>query len=175
MKKIFLLNLIMIIGLLHADEPQIVKSVDLERYTGLWFEIARLPNRFQKQCAAGTTARYDLMENGRIHVTNRCYKEDGSQDNITGLAKVVDWKTHAKLEVSFVRFLGRNWFWGDYWIIGLDEEYRWAVVGHPERKYGWILSRTPEIPDALRQEINDLLKRKGYDPDLFEDTRPFMQ
>ncbi|NQT25000.1 lipocalin family protein [candidate division KSB1 bacterium] len=156
-----------------ATEPQVVESVDLDRYTGLWFEIARIPNRFQKQCTAGTTARYTLMEDGPIRVVNSCYKEDGSKDRVTGLAKVVDVESNAKLQVSFLRFLGKQWFWGDYWIIGLDEEYKWAVIGHPERKYGWILSRTPEISDSLRQNINGLLNQQGYNPDLFENTLPF--
>lgn len=159
---------------LFSAEPQVVDSVDLNRYSGLWFEISRMPNRFQSQCAKGTTARYTLMDNGQIRVVNRCYKEDGTQDSITGVARVVDDETNARLEVSFVRFLGHNWFWGDYWIIGLDEEYQWAAVGHPERKYGWILSRTPEISDSLRQNINRLLDQQGYDPDLFEDTPPFL-
>lgn len=158
---------------LHAAEPQTVAFVDLERYTGLWFEIARIPNRFQKQCAAGTTARYALLENEQIRVVNSCYKEDGSKDGVTGLARVVDPESNAKLQVSFVRFLGRQWFWGDYWIIGLDADYAWAVVGHPQRKYGWILSRAPEISDSLRQDINQLLDQQGYNPELFQDTLPF--
>ena len=169
---IFLL-LIWINNPLHATEPQVVESVDLGRYTGLWFEIARLPNRFQKQCTAGTTARYTLMEDGQIRVVNSCYKADGSKGSVTGLAKVVDAESNAKLQVSLLRFLGKQWFWGDYWIIGLDDDYKWAVVGHPERKYGWILSRTPEISDSLRQNINSLLDQQGYNPDLFEDTLPF--
>ena len=87
-----------------------------------------------------------------------------------GVARVVDSQTKAKLQVSFVRILGRNRFWGDYWIIGLDENYKWAVVGHPKRKYGWILSRTPEIELGLRSRIDELLKEKGYDPDDFINT-----
>lgn len=170
-----LLLMICCMASLHASkpQPQVVDDVDLDRYAGLWFEIARIPNRFQSQCAKGTTARYALMDNGQIRVVNRCYKEDGSQDSVTGVARVVDEKTNARLEVSFVRFLGRNWFWGDYWIIGLDENYKWAVVGHPERKYGWILSRSPEIPDALRQRIDALLEKQGYDPAAFVDTPAF--
>ena len=174
MHRIFIFLLLIVIkNPLLATEPQVVDSVDLKRYTGLWFEIARMPNRFQKQCAKGTTARYTLLKNEQIQVTNSCYKADGLKDSVTGLAKVVDKKSRAKLKVSFVRFLGKQWFWGDYWIIGLDEEYNWAVVGHPKRKYGWILSRTPVISDSLRQDIDDLLDQQGYDPELFLDTLPF--
>ena len=153
-----------------ADPPTTVPYVDLNRYIGLWYEIAKIPNSFQKQCAAGTTAEYSLREDGRISVINKCYKSDGSLDEAGGVARVRDNQSNAKLQVSFVRILGRNRFWGDYWIIGLDEDYRWAVVGHPKRRYGWILSRTPELTPELRQQINSLLERQGYNPEEFVDT-----
>jgi apolipoprotein D and lipocalin family protein len=153
-----------------SDPPETVAAVDLNKYIGLWYEIARMPNSFQKQCAAGTTAEYRALENGRIQVINKCYKSDGSLDEAQGVARVVDTQTKAKLQVSFVRILGKNRFWGDYWIIGLDENYRWAVVGHPKRKYGWILNRTPEMDLDLRSRIDELLKEKGYDPKDFINT-----
>ena len=84
------------------------------------------------------------------------------------MAKVVDKKTNSKLEVSFVSFLGIRPFWGDYWIIGLDENYQWAIVGTPSRKYGWVLSRTPSLPDETMQKIFDILKSQNYDPESFE-------
>ncbi len=147
-----------------------VKSVDLERYAGLWYEIAKIPNRFQRQCVANTTAEYRLLDNGKVEVVNRCRKDDGEQDKIKGVARVVDKKTNAKLEVSFVRFLGRNWFWGDYWIIGLDENYQWAIVGNPNRKYGWILARTPGLDPKVLEKCNTILRDKGYDPADFVPT-----
>ena len=153
-----------------SDQPGTVPAVDLNKYIGLWYEIARMPNSFQKQCASGTTAEYRLLDNGRIEVINKCYKSDGSLDEARGVARVVDSQTKAKLQVSFVRFLGKNWFWGDYWIIGLGDNYEWAVVGHPKRKYGWILSRTSEIELDLRSRIDDLLKDKGYNPENFVNT-----
>ncbi|MGD2294728.1 MAG: lipocalin family protein [Candidatus Aminicenantes bacterium] len=153
-----------------SDPPKTVPFVDLNSYIGLWYEIAKIPNSFQKQCAAGTTAEYSLRDDGRIEVINKCFKSDGSLDEARGVARVVDTQTNAKLQVSFVRFLGRNRFWGDYWIIGLDTNYEWAVVGHPKRKYGWILSRTPVIGQEVRQKINALLESQGYDPKAFEDT-----
>ena len=91
-------------------------------------------------------------------------------DNVRGIARVVDTRSNAKLEVSFVRFLGRNWFWGDYWIIGLDSEYRWAIVGTPSRKYGWILCRAPEMEAETRRQVNEILTRQGYQVDVFVDT-----
>ena len=88
-----------------------------------------------------------------------------------GLAKVVDEKTNSKLEVSFVSIFGFHLFWGDYWIIGLDKNYEYAVVGHPERKYGWILSRTPKLSEEKLNEAFDILKETGYDSAKFEMSR----
>jgi len=145
-----------------------VNQVDLNKYTGLWYEIAKIPNSFQDQCAYGTTAEYKIDEDGDIIVTNSCYDEEGKLDVAKGLAKIVDKNTKAKLGVSFVSFFGIRPFWGDYWIIGLDEDYQWAVVGTPSRKYGWILSRTPSLPDSTMNFIFDLLKSQHYNPADFE-------
>ncbi|HMB71469.1 MAG TPA: lipocalin family protein [bacterium] len=150
------------------DRPVIaVDSVDLERYAGLWYEIAKVPNRFQDQCVSGTTARYALREDGRIDVLNRCVEEDGGLDEAEGVAKVVD-SSGAKLKVSFVSFLGWRPFWGDYWVIGLDDEYRWAIVGTPDRNYGWVLARTPSLPPEALDGILTVLERNGYRRDAFE-------
>lgn len=145
-----------------------VEQVDLNKYVGLWYEIAKIPNSFQDQCAYGTTAEYELLKDGSIKVINKCYDENGEPDIADGVANVVDKKTNSKLEVSFVSFLGIRPFWGDYWIIGLDENYQWAVVGTPNRKYGWVLSRTPSLPDEIMQEIFSVLKEQNYNPDSFE-------
>jgi len=145
-----------------------VKQVDLKKYTGLWYEIAKIPNSFQDQCAYGTTAEYKIDEDGDVIVTNKCYDEEGKLDVAEGLAKVVDKKTNAKLEVSFVSFLGIRPFWGDYWIIGLDKNYQWAAIGTPSRKYGWILSRTPTLSDPTMESIFEILKSQHYNPDSFE-------
>jgi apolipoprotein D and lipocalin family protein len=145
-----------------------VKQVDLNKYVGLWYEIAKIPNSFQDQCAYGTTAEYKLQKDGSIQVINKCYDENGEADIADGVANIVDKKTNAKLEVSFFSILGIRPFWGDYWIIGLDENYQWAVVGTPGRKYGWILSRTPSLPDETLQKIFSILKEQNYNPDSFE-------
>lgn len=130
--------------------PATVAAVDLQHYVGRWYEIAKIPNRFQKQCASGTTAEYTLAADGSIEVLNRCAREDGRIDEAKGIAKVEDRVSNSKLKVSFVRFLGVQLFWGDYWILGLGSDYEYALVGSPDRKYGWILSRTPRMsPDAL--------------------------
>ncbi len=154
----------------HINEPATVDSVNLNKYVGLWYEIAKIPNSFQSKCDHNTTAEYKLRDDGKIDVINRCIEKDGSVNEAKGTAKVVDSKTNAKLEVSFVRILGINLFWGDYWIIGLDKNYRYAVVGTPTRKYGWILSRTPELPKGDIENIYKLLLQQGYDPKDFEFT-----
>jgi apolipoprotein D and lipocalin family protein len=147
-----------------------VKSVDMERYVGLWYEIERIPNRFQSNCIGETTASYSLREDGRIDVSNRCHARNGKIIEANGIAKVVDKRSNAKLKVSFVRFLGFNLFWGDYWIIGLGEDYEYAVVGTPSRKYGWILSREPSLPGAVLDRIQHALRQQGYRSGDFEKT-----
>ncbi len=151
-------------------EVQTVSHVDLSKYVGKWYEIAKIPNSFQKQCKSGTTAFYKLRDDGNIDVINSCYDEDGELDKSEGLAKVVDTVSNAKLEVSFVSILGIHLFWGDYWIIGLDKDYQYAVVGTPNRKYGWILSRTPKLSEDTLKEIFGILKDQGYNPKDFEFT-----
>lgn len=173
--KTFLTGFLMLLLSLNIisqdkDLPQLVtvKQVELKKYVGLWYEIAKIPNSFQDQCAYGTTAEYKIDEDGDIIVINSCYEKDGSPDVADGLAKVVDKKTNSKLEVSFVSFFGIRPFWGDYWIIGLDKNYQWAVIGTPSRKYGWILSRTPSLPDDTMKIIFSLLKSQNYNPADFE-------
>jgi apolipoprotein D and lipocalin family protein len=152
------------------NELQVVNKVDLKKYVGMWYEIAKIPNRFQKDCKRNTTAIYTIREDGKITVVNSCMEADGSTKIAEGVAKVADDKTNAKLEVSFVKFLGINLFWGDYWIIGLGDNYDYALVGTPDRKYGWILSRTSKLPLEKITQISELLKIKGYDFNKFEFT-----
>ena len=156
----------------RPGEPVPVAQVDLSRYAGLWYEVAKIPNRFQKKCARGTTATYALREDGRIDVLNRCVKADGSEDLARGVARVVDTQSNARLEVSFVSFLGIRPFWGDYWVIGLGDEYEFAVVGTPDRKYGWVLARTPEPGPEIIQKARRILIAQGYNPDDFQISPP---
>jgi len=137
---------------------QVVPHVDLKRYVGTWHEIARYPHRFQEGCAE-SSATYTLLENGKIGVLNQCRKgPDQKLSSAKGKAWVVDKETNAKLKVSFV------WpFSGDYWIIDLGENYEYAVVGHPSRKYLWILSRTPQMDEVLYQRILEKLQKQSYD------------
>ena len=138
-----------------------VDSVDLQRYTGEWYEISRYPNRFQKDCPA-SKATYTTLPNGKINVLNECYDLEYNKviRSVEGTAKVVDQRSFAKLKVTFF------WpFYGDYWIIDLGKDYEYAVVGNPQRNYLWILSRSPEISAGTYSHILENIKKNGYDPE----------
>ncbi len=143
-----------------------VPSVDLKRYSGKWFEIARYENKFQKQCVGNTTATYAIKTDGKVEVINECLKKNGEIERARGEARIVDKKTNAKLEVRFapaaLSFLTA--VWGDYWILELDDNYQYTVIGDPKRKYFWILSRTPELSDATYQNILRRAEKLGFDP-----------
>ncbi len=154
----------------EQKEPKPVDNVSLDKYTGLWYEIAKIPNRFQRKCVWGTTARYSIRKDGRIDVINRCVDKNGKVLEAKGIAKVVDTVSNAKLKVSFVKIFGISLFWGDYWIIGLHENYEYAIVGAPGRKYGWILSRQKELSQEALNLAFTILREQGYDPEEFEMT-----
>jgi apolipoprotein D and lipocalin family protein len=141
-----------------------VDMVELGRYTGRWYEIARYPNSFEVDCV-GVTADYALREDGRISVLNTCIEGslDGDARTIQGVARVVDSSTNAKLAVSFF-----GPFEGDYWILELGEEYEYAVVGDPSRNFLWILSRDPVLDEGLYEDILSRLPEMDYDPNRLE-------
>jgi apolipoprotein D and lipocalin family protein len=166
----FLLTVVAVTVLGQNKPVSTVAKVDLSRYVGLWHEIAKIPNSFQRKCTCNTTASYMMRDDGRIEVVNRCEKSDGTWSQAKGVARVVDELSNAKLQVSFVNLVGYYLFWGDYWIIGLDEHYQYAVIGHPNRKYGWILSRKTELTDVEKKSVLQILTDQGYNPDRFEWT-----
>lgn len=138
-----------------------VAYVDIDRYLGRWYEIARFPNAFEEGCE-GVTADYSRRDDGLIRVVNTCREgaADGPARSSEGRARIVDETTNAKLKVSFF-----GPFWGDYWIIGLADDYSLALIGEPAGKYLWILARDPQISDAVRdQAVNDLAAM-GYETD----------
>jgi len=147
-------------------ELPVVDSVNLQQYAGKWYEIARYPNFFEQNCV-GVTAEYTLLDDGQVEVVNTCRKDslDGELDVITGTARVADPESNAKLRV---RFFGP--FEGDYWIIELDDQYQYAVVGEPSRSFLWILSRTPQLDQTIIDGIFERLPELGYDPDRLEFT-----
>ncbi len=138
---------------------QTVQQVDLNRYMGTWYEIASFPQRFQKGCVA-SMATYSLRKDGKVTVLNQCRNRalDGKLRTAKGTAWVVDKHTNAKLKVRF--------FWpfsGDYWIIDLGPDYEYAVVGHPDRTYLWILCRKPQMDSDTYEGILQRLKAQHYD------------
>ena len=141
-----------------AAEVTSVQTLDITRYAGEWHEIARLPMFFQRKCTAAITAQYTLRDDGMVGVRNQCRTEDGEIDEVEGIARR-DPAHPGRLEVRFAP----DWLswlpltWADYWVIAVDPDYQWAMVGEPGREYLWILARTPRLaPDRL-----EALKRQA--------------
>lgn len=157
---------------LTAAEPplRVVPEVDFGRYAGRWYEIARLPNRFEKNCASDVTADYTPREDGRITVTNRCRDAGGRMKDVTGVARRVDGQPPSVLKVRFApAFL--TWIpqvWGDYQIIALASDYSYALVGTPDRKYLWILARTPRLDQRVYGMLLDDARSQGFDVSKME-------
>ena len=156
----FLIILIFITTTITKSQTlQTVSNVDINRYSGKWHEIASYPQWFQKGCHC-TTAEYTISKKGYVIVENRCNRDsvNGKQSYIKGKAFVMKNSGNAKLKVQF--------FWpfkGKYWIIDLADDYSYSVVSHPNKKYLWILSRTPKMDDVVYQQILSRLKEKGFD------------
>ncbi len=143
----------------RSQALEVVPSVDLSRYAGKWYEIARLPNRFQNKCAGEVTANYSQLEGGQLIVVNECRQKDGRITRAEGKARLADKSgPNSKLEVRFAP-AWLAWLpmvWGDYWIINLAPDYSYSVVGTPDRKYLWILSRKPQMELAARYGITEI-------------------
>ena len=161
----------MLISLLFsgcASRPPLatVPSVDLSRYSGKWYEIAKYPNFFQRGCAGNTTAEYSANPDGSIRVVNKSIGKNGKPMQVTGKAAVVPGSQNAKLKVSFGGPIS-----GAYWVIALDEKnYSWAVVGHPSRQFLWILAREKMVPADTYRQILKLVAERGYDTSRLETT-----
>lgn len=153
--------------------PEVVASVDFERYAGTWYEIARLPNRFQKRCAGDVTATYTLREGGGLKVLNQCREKDGELKKAEGRARLADRDgLSSKLKVRFAPSW-LSWLpfvWGDYWVLELAPDYSRAVVGSPDRDYLWILAREPRLDDAVYDDLVRRAAAKGYDVSRLERT-----
>ncbi len=151
----------------NPGELPVVPGVDLKRYQGRWFEIARLPNSFQRKCESDVTATYTLQPGGRIKVVNTCKKNDGDIIKSVASARLQEKDgSSAKLKVTF--------FWpfsGDYWIVDLDPGYQWAVVATPNRKYLWILSRIPNMSTSVYDKLLERVKELGFNAGALERSR----
>ena len=149
----------------QAKPLHVADKVELDKYLGVWYEIARKPMSFQNQCDSNVTATYTFNENGNVLVDNRCTMKDGQQSHAIGEAFVQNAPFNTKLKVSClpeaIRWLpaGR----GDYWISKIDENYQTVLVGEPSRKYMWVLSRDPHPDPRVVNEYLDYAKSVGYD------------
>lgn len=144
----------------------VVSSVDLNRYVGKWYEIARLPEPHQEECVSDVTATYTLVDDQTLKVVNECRRNNGQLESVEGFAqRASEAEPAAKLKVRFAP----NWLWwlplvwGDYWIIDLAPDYSYAMVGTPDRKYLWLLSRTTNIDEGLYQQLVSRAEQKGFD------------
>lgn len=150
-----------------------IPSLDVARYMGTWYEIARYPNWFQKKCIGGVTADYSLMSDGRVKVINRCRIAGGDVSEAIGVARQVGPSTSPKLEVRFapawLSFL--PFVWGDYWVIELDDNYQLVAVSEPKREYLWILSRTPKVDPVSYNALLIKLRQKEFDLHKLEVTQ----
>jgi len=151
-----------------------VPSVDVARYMGTWHEVAKYPNWFQKKCVSSTQATYSLQANGQVQVLNRCKTDKGEWSEALGAARQIGGPTSARLQVRFAP----EWLsfipllWGDDWFIELDPQYQWVVVSEPKREYLWILSRTPQLPEATLQQLRNQLAATGFDLKRLELSPP---
>lgn len=172
--------LVLLASVLVRDEKKegaplrLAPSVDLSRYAGVWYEIARLPNRFEDKCAGDVTAEYTPLGKGRLKVVNRCLKGDGRLSEATGVAKLAGGRGDtSRLKVrfapSFLSFL--PFVWGDYQIIELAPDYSHALVGEPGRKYLWVLSRTPRMDEGTYRRLTEAAGSQGFDVSRLVRTR----
>ena len=142
-----------------------IESLDVPRYMGTWYEIAKFPNVFQKKCVSGTRAEYKLLADGMVQVVNRCKVRSGEFEEVIGTARQVGAATSPKLKVRFAP----AWLsfiplvWGDYWIIDLDPKMQLVAVSEPQREYLWVLSRTAKVDPAAYESLLGRLAQKGFD------------
>jgi len=156
-----------------TTEPlQTIAALDVPRYMGTWYEIAKYPNWFQKKCVGDTSADYSLQPDGRVQVINRCREASGELSEAVGMARQIGAADSPKLEVRFapawLSFLPM--VWGDYWVIDLDPDYRLVAVSEPSREYLWVLSRTPAVDAQAYEALLARLAARGFDPGKLERT-----
>ena len=163
--------LILMTSIGKAQTLETVPLVDLNKYAGKWYEIAAYPQRFQKNCHC-TIAEYTVTGKDYLIVENRCNKDSvkGKLSSVKGKAFVEENSGNAKLKVQF--------FWpfrGKYWIIDLADDYSFAVISHPNKKYLWILSRTPKMKEDIYRQIINRIKNKGFDLSKIQVTEQILQ
>ena len=152
----------------NAAVPQPTKAVDLNRYAGLWYEIGRYENGFERDCE-GVTARYTVREDGIVEILNTCRQDSvtGPSKSSSGKAKVVEGSENAKLKVSFFG----PFYVGDYWVLDRADDYSWSIVGEPSGRYLWLLTRRARPSDETREAIMNRARDLGYDLSLLRTTQ----
>ncbi|MBK5938813.1 lipocalin family protein [Halochromatium roseum] len=155
----------------HLTAPSTVQHLDLKRYMGRWYEIARLPYFTERRCTKDVQADYLLGDDGMVYVTNRCTHADGGIGTAKGIARVVDRSSNSRFEISFRMLYGVHVLWDHYWVIGLGDDYEYALVGQPSRRRGWVLARDPQPAEELVQQWLDEFSEKGFPAQAFERTR----
>ena len=140
----------------------VVASVDVARYLGTWHQVAWIPNSFQGDCVSNTQATYTL-DGKDLRVQNQCKDVNGKTTEAIGIAKIVGGSNNAKLRVSFFRP-----FYGNYWVLALDPDYKWVLVGEPKRTFGWVLARESKLDAATLNQILDRAVALGYDRATFK-------
>lgn len=149
-----------------------IATLDVPRYMGTWYEVAKFPNRFQAKCVANTRARYLAQTDGSVQVLNSCVTADGSTIDALGRAIQVGATTSPKLQVRFAP-AWLSWLpqvWGDYWVIDLDADYQLAAVSDSKREYLWVLSRTPQLNDKAYGALIERLKAQHFEVQKLERT-----
>lgn len=142
-----------------------IPTLDVQRYLGTWYEIAKYPNWFQKKCVGNTKAVYSARADGTLKVLNSCKTAEGDVSEAEGTARQIGAKDSPKLEVRFapawLSFIPM--VWGDYWVIDLDSQYQVAVVSDPRREYLWVLSRTPQLDKKVYEEVLQRIQNQQFD------------
>eukprot|EP00252_Welwitschia_mirabilis_P019534 TRINITY_DN453_c0_g1_i1.p1 TRINITY_DN453_c0_g1~~TRINITY_DN453_c0_g1_i1.p1 ORF type:complete len:191 (+),score=15.77 TRINITY_DN453_c0_g1_i1:141-713(+) len=157
----------------EEKEMEVVKGLELQRYMGKWYEIASMPSRFQPKNGSNTTATYSLNNDNTVHVVNETFS-DGKKASIEGTAYKIDANSDdAKFKVKFMvpPFLPIIPVYGNYWVLRLDPDYRWAMVGEPSRKYLWILCREREMAEETYNELVECAREQGYDVSRLRKTQ----
>ncbi|HRA80029.1 MAG TPA: lipocalin family protein [Thauera sp.] len=160
-------------GEASGESLQAIAALDVPRYMGTWYEIAKYPNWFQKKCVSDTRAEYSLQPDGRVQVINRCREDNGEMSQAFGIARQIGAADSPRLEVRFapawLSFLPM--VWGDYWVIDLDPDYQLVAVSEPEREYLWVLSRTRKVDAKAYEALLNRLAARGFDLGKLERTQ----
>jgi apolipoprotein D and lipocalin family protein len=158
----------------QSDAPvKTIASLDVPRYMGTWYEIAKFPNWFQRKCASNTQAVYSVRPDGNLKVLNSCKTAEGEISSAEGTARQIGSKDLPRLEVRFapawLSFIPM--VWGDYWVIDLDPQYQVAAVSDPRREYLWVLSRTPQLDKKTYDQLLERLQAQQFDTRKLELTK----